>query len=339
MAPKTPMKLLLCGLGNMGSNHLRVLSELKEYGRLAGVVDANIARTRAVAASHRVRVFATVAEAIAHDSFDAAIVATTTASHEKVAMPLIKKGIPLLVEKPLARNTRQAENLMKASARHGTPLMVGHVERFNPAVVATRQLIRARALGEIISVNVRRVGGTPRDVLGAGDVLVDLAVHDIDITAWLLGDVPRFAGALGHRGKKVIDSATLLFQCRGAAVDLHMNWVTPAKIRAMTVTGTKGYLEANLMTQQVFVSRQDPLLTSRRQQRVNFFEAYANSFSAPNRTEIGITKQEPLKAELTAFLQAVAAGRKMPITAEEGYRALALAEEARRMVEKQRRRL
>ena len=330
------MKLLLCGLGNMGSNHLRVLGELKDLGRLAAVVEPNAARARAVAASHKVHAFGCVRDALKESSFDAAVVATATASHDEVAMPLLEMGIPLLVEKPLARNTRRAEKLMKASEKRGVPLMVGHVERFNPAVVATKQLIRSGTLGEIISINVRRVGGTPRDVLGAGDVLVDLAVHDIDIVSWVLGDVPRFAGALGHRGKKVIDSASLLFQCKGAAVDLHMNWVTPVKIRSMAVTGSKGYLEANLMTQQVFVSRKDPLLTSRKQQRVNFFEAYASSFSAPNRTEIGITRQEPLKAELTAFLQAVATDRKMPVTAEEGYRALVLAEEARRMVERRR---
>ncbi|MDH5675336.1 MAG: Gfo/Idh/MocA family oxidoreductase [Myxococcales bacterium] len=316
--------VLLCGLGRMGRNHLRLLRTLSSQCEVVGIVDP---ATQAAKRAGDIPVFATVDEALSATQPGAAVVATPTATHFEVARRLIEAGLPMLLEKPIAATTAEGEALMQAAEQASVPVMVGHVERFNPAVVAIRRLVREGQLGDIINVSARRVGGSPQDVTKAGHVLIDLAVHDIDITAWLLGE-PRLYAAQGHRGRYV-DAATLLFSCGSATVDIHVNWVSPIKIRRLSVTGNDGHLDANLITQEVTLTRSSPILMNLNPDQSMVFDEYLRSFAQPDRIQVGIQTREPLREELRAFLNAVAGLSPMPVGAAEGVRALRLAEQAR----------
>jgi UDP-N-acetylglucosamine 3-dehydrogenase len=319
-------RILLCGAGNMGRNHFRVLGTLAECS-IAGVVEP---RGDAAAELDDARIYPALEDALSAEEPDAVLLVTPTRTHHRLARVLLERGLPFLVEKPVALTLDEGRELVELATRARVPCMVGHVERFNPAVVAIRRLIRDGQLGELVNIATRRVGGTPQDVQRAGDVLVDLAVHDIDIAQWLVGPL-ELRGATGHRSP-LIDSATLLFTAGRVTVDVHVNWVTPIKIRSISVTGTAGHIEANLITQQVTLTRKNPVLASGEPSGSRFFDDYLLSFAAPDQMQVGILKREPLREELRAFLAAlrdpdpIAA---MPIPLAAGVDALALAEAAR----------
>ena len=329
------MKVLLCGLGSMGSNHLRVLMSLNQEFDVVGVVDANPKRLADAKSLHGVTGFTNISEAVETTKPEAVVVVTPTETHFEICKEILEKGIALFVEKPITKNVKQGLELARLADSKKIPFMVGHIERFNPAVVAVRELIRRGDVGDLISVSVKRVGGNPRDVKGAGDVLGDLAVHDIDIVSWLTGQTPKLLDCVGHKSQ-AIDSASMLFSCGATTVDMHVNWVTPVKIRQIQVTGTKGFIEVNLITQQVVWTKQNPVLIDFSTEKSQFFfDEYLLSFAAPDKIEVGILKREPLREEMRAFWKSVTTGAPMPVTAHEAVQALDLALQARAKVEKQ----
>ncbi|MCA9580254.1 MAG: Gfo/Idh/MocA family oxidoreductase [Myxococcales bacterium] len=328
-----PMRVILVGLGVMGVNHLRVLRSLPELCTVAGVVEPNGERHGLAQVGGSCAVYSSVGQAIAEATPDAFVVASPTSTHFLVGREILEAGIPLLLEKPIAQSAAEGRALQELAEKRAVPLMVGHIERFNPAVVAARHIVREGQVGDILNVSARRVGGTPRDIGKAGDVLVDLAVHDIDIATWLVGP-PTLRGALGQRNDLgSVNSASMLFQAGGATVDIHVNWVTPVKIREIQVTGTQGYLHVNLITQKIAFTRQNPLLTSSKSNEGFYYDEYVASFATPDRIDVGIRNREPLQEELKAFLKALAAKHEMPVSAAVGVAALDLAEQARRAVE------
>jgi UDP-N-acetylglucosamine 3-dehydrogenase len=318
-------RILLCGAGNMGRNHLRVLGTLSECS-VAGVVEPN-ERGQLL---EGVSVYATLEQALEVEIPAAVVIATPTRTHYDLAHTLLVHRIPFLVEKPVAGTVTEGRALQERAARACVACMVGHIERFNPAVVAIRHLIRDGQLGDIVNIATRRVGGTPLDAQKAGDVLIDLAVHDIDIAQWLVGPI-ELRGVTGHRSP-LIDSASMLFTAGEVTIDIHVNWITPIKIRSLSVTGTQGHIEANLITQQVTLTRKNPVLTAREPSGSRFFDDYLQSFAIPDQINIGIRAREPLREELRAFIAALGDADPvgaMPIPLAAGVSALGLAEAAR----------
>lgn len=329
------MKTLLCGFGNMGSNHLRVLTELSKEYEVVGVVDVNPSNLEEAKKRYGVKGYEDLKSALQKTNPEAAIVATPTSTHFEYCQEILSRGIPLLVEKPVTKTVKEALLLEEIAQEKRVPYMVGHIERFNPAVVAIRELLKRGELGELITISVKRVGGSPRDINGAGDVLVDLAVHDIDLIYWLTQKKPQLLKCVGHKGKAV-DSASMLFKYETVTVDIHTNWVTPVKIRQIQVTGTKGFLDANLITQQVHWTKQNPVLLDPELERSGFFfDRYLLSFATPDRIELGISRREPLREELKSFYHAVQNKYEVPVTPQDARQALALAIEAREGVETQ----
>jgi UDP-N-acetylglucosamine 3-dehydrogenase len=327
------MKTLLCGLGNMGSNHLRVLSELTNEYQVIGVVDISASHLQDAERRYGVKGFDKLGIALEQTKPEAVIVATPTSTHFEYCKEILTRAIPLFVEKPITKTAEEALELERLAEKNNVPFMVGHVERFNPAVVAMRELIKRGELGELVSISVKRVGGTPRDIKGAGDVLVDLAVHDIDLIYWLTDKEPELLECMGHKAAAV-DSASMLFKCGSIAVDIQTNWVTPVKIRQIQVTGTKGFLEANLITQQVHWTKQNPALVDPSLEESGFFfDRYLLSFATPDRIELGISRREPLREELKSFHHAVQNKTEMPVNSRDARRALALAANARQRIQ------
>lgn len=333
------MKVILSGLGNMGKNHLRNLHELSDLCTLNAIVDKDEEKLNIIKNNYpNLKIFTNLDKALDEIEPDAVIIATPTSTHFDSGIKVLERGIPLLMEKPIASTTELAQKLINEANKKNTPFMIGHVERFNPAVVSAFQILSKKELGDVVSISTRRVGGMPRDINAAGNVLVDLAVHDIDIVSWLLNTKVKLITALGRK-KNSIDSAILLGRANDTTVDIHVNWITPAKERMIKVTGTKGLLQINLISQQVLWVKQNPLLltdesNSELKPHNTYFTDYIKSFSQPDQIEIGIQKREPLKEELRAFLTSVASkSTEMPISAQDGFNALSFAESARKIVE------
>jgi UDP-N-acetylglucosamine 3-dehydrogenase len=234
MAPK--IKVVLVGLGRMGRNHMRVLRAMPQFD-LRAVVDP---RAEPPGELGHARVLPDIRE-LATVDFDAAIIATPTSTHYPIARELTAMGKDLLVEKPLASTFAQGKDILRGAQQRGTKLVVGHVERFNPAVRRLRELVRKGAVGTPLHFAFTRVGGCPKTLTG-NNVILDLAVHDIDVLRSFVGPV-RIDRSMCHVTWRngVADTAQIVLGSgSGATASVHVNWSAPAKVRTIRVTGTRG---------------------------------------------------------------------------------------------------
>src|SRR5712675_3350164 len=291
------------GAGVMGSNHARVLAGLPNI-TLVGVVDPLPAhRTRATDLTG-CRTFARLDELIAED-VDAVTVAAPTHLHHEIALACIARGIHILVEKPIASTVEEGRDIVAAARRAGVTLMVGHVERFNPAVAAIKQAISGE---DILSIAITRVGPFPPRMSNVG-VVIDLAVHDIDLIRWFtesdISEVqPQLSSAVAERE----DIALLQFRtASGVLAHINTNWLTPFKARNVTVATRGKYVMGDLLTRQVtecFGFQPDGSYSMR---------------------HLSVGHAEPLRSELLAFLRAVRSGATPAVTGEEAVASLEIA--------------
>jgi UDP-N-acetylglucosamine 3-dehydrogenase len=298
-------RVVLVGLGRMGRNHLRVLRETPGF-ELVAVVDA---KAEASADLGNVPFLQSVAElGSANIGFDAAVVATTTATHHDVALELIAMGKHLLVEKPIASTYADGREVLAAAQAKGVKLAVGHVERFNPAVRKLREIIREGTLGTPIHFAFTRVGGYPDTVLSGNNVVFDLAVHDIDVLRSLVGTV-KVEHSMCHVTwqEGVFDTAEIFLATgTGASATVHVNWITPTKIRTIRVTGTRGvcFVDYMLQTCELFggslLKPAEPSGWS--------FEKLQEAYRTTDRIQFGVRKEEPLRAQAAQFRQFLVSG-------------------------------
>src|SRR5476651_139613 len=175
---KRALRVGVIGAGVMGSNHARVLAGLPDT-TLVGVVDPLPAHRARATELTGCRTFATLDELIG-EGIDAVTIAAPTHLHHEIALACIARGIHVLVEKPIASTVEEGREIVTAAANAGVTFMVGHVERFNPAVAAIKQAISGE---DILSIAITRVGPFPPRMSNVG-VVIDLAVHDIDLIRW-----------------------------------------------------------------------------------------------------------------------------------------------------------
>ena len=224
------------------------------------------------------------------DGVDAVTIAAPTHLHHEIALACIARGIHVLVEKPIASTVEEGSEIVAAAQRAGVTLMVGHVERFNPAVAAIKQAISGE---DILSIAITRVGPFPPRMSNVG-VVIDLAVHDIDLIRWFTeSDIvevqPQLSSAVAERE----DIALLQFRtASGVLAHINTNWLTPFKARNVTVATRGKYVMGDLLTRQVtecFGFKPDGSYSMR---------------------HLPVGHDEPLRAELIAFLNAVRSGAR-----------------------------
>ena len=316
-----PLRGLVAGLGVMGSNHLRVLSSLDSVEVIA-VVDPDAERRAAAQRAYRhVEGYASVADAFAAHELDFVCVAVPVSSLVPTARAALEAGLHVLVEKPTAPTEGDAETLIADAARHGLVLAVGHVERFNPAVVALKDKLAEGAIGTVHQMHARRLSPFPnRDsMLG---VSLDLATHDIDVMRYISGsEVARvFAETSQHYHEAAEDllCATLRFD-DGATGLLEVNWITPTKVRELTVTGERGMLRVDYLTQDLYLFEHPSQSTE--------WDALAGMRGGGegNMTRFALERREPLRVEWEAFVDAVHAGTPAAVTGHDGLAALSTA--------------
>jgi predicted dehydrogenase len=300
------MRVGVIGLGWMGKLHLRVYSEMPKV-EVVGVVDVDTEALKEVADLYGVPVFTRLHDLLDQE-LDAVSVCVPTSLHHEVGLDVMKRGLPLLIEKPLAATVAEGEDLVAEARRRGLQLMVGHIERFNPAVGRVKNLVQE---DEVISIQIERVGPYPPRIQDVG-VIKDLGSHDIDLIRHLAGSEYKRVFAVTSRTIGVHEDTAIITteMDNGVLGQITTNWVTPYKSRHIRVAMKNGYIEADLITQQV--------------KQYSKFTTYDASYSV---REWPLVYKEPVKVELLQFLEAVRDKTPMPISGEDGLAVLRTIEE------------
>lgn len=321
------INVAVIGVGNIGYHHARNYAKIPN-ACLVAIADIDEERGRAVAARFGGHFYRRYQEMLEREKIDAVSIALPTSLHYQAALDVITGGVPVLVEKPLAASVAEAEALVNASRERGVILTVGHVERFNAAVQELKRRIDARALGDITSVVAKRVGMLPPQVKDA-NVIVDQAVHDIDIIGYLLGKMPTEVYATAGRAvlSDRLDHAELFLKYEEIGCFIQVNWITPLKIRTLSVTGNEGYAELNYVTQKLDIYQ------SNLERHFDDFGEFVVRFGTPQAMTVPIMAQEPLRLELEAFLRAVEGKSPVVVSGEDGVKALKIAEWAIQQLE------
>jgi predicted dehydrogenase len=292
-------RIAVAGAGAFGRNHLRIIHS-SERATLAGIFDIDSARAAAAAQPYQCPVFETI-EDLARAS-DAAVVATPTVTHSEVGCRLMELGLDVLVEKPLAHLPEPARVLVETAKRTGRVLQVGHLERFNPAVIALAPVVTKPLFFEIHRLSEF----TPRSL--DVDVVLDLMIHDIDIVLALTRESPdeiRAAGISILTSKVDIANARLQFP-GGCVANLTASRVSTERVRKLRLFQPHEYISLDYTRKDAVRFRVKPPM--------------AIDFSP-----LAVTQEEPLRLELEAFFDSVSTRRQPLVTGEQGLAALEVA--------------
>lgn len=315
---KARLRAAVVGAGQMGRFHARVVNESDDL-ELVALVDPDEAGQRTAELS-RTRWLRSLDELLDGEAPDLAIVTVPTARHASVGVRLIEAGVPLLVEKPIAEHVEDALLLIEAARSGEVPLAIGHVERFNPAVHELQRRLDEEALGRVFQVHTRRLSPFPARVGDTG-VAHDLATHDLDLMCELAGTPLRISAELdrrAHRTREDLLAAILRFDS-GVIGLMEVNWLTPTKVRQLTVTGERGMFVVDYLNQHLTLY--ENAQASEAWQSLDLFDGVTEG----NVTRFAIARFEPLRAQLDSFLQAVRGEEAVTVTGEDGLRALRLA--------------
>jgi UDP-N-acetylglucosamine 3-dehydrogenase len=298
-----PLRVGVIGCGVMGKNHARVLSELPGV-TLVGVADPDAEAVEFVTSRLGCGGFSSL-DALLDAGIDALTIAAPTQLHTDIALTAIGRGVHVLVEKPIAQSVEEGRRIIEAAAKAGVTLMVGHVERFNPAVQSIKQAVAGE---DILSIQITRVGPFPPRMSDIG-VVIDLAVHDIDLIRWFTGseivDIQPQTNSI-HAARE--DIALLQFRtASGVLAHINTNWLTPFKARTVHVATRNKYVTGDLITRQVtecFDYKPDGSYSMR---------------------HLSVAYAEPLRAELVAFITSVRNGTQPVVGGTDGLTSLDIA--------------
>jgi predicted dehydrogenase len=311
------IRTAVIGAGAMGRNHARLYHELPE-SELVAVADRDGGTAEAVARRHGVRCYEDYRALLAAEELQAVSVCVPTTWHLEVASAALERGLHVLIEKPIAATLSEGQAIVEQARAQGLVCMVGHVERFNPAVIELKRRLDKGDLGRIFEIVARRKGPFPGRVRDVG-VVIDLAAHDLDIMWYLTGaEVTRVYAETSqrvHESHEDMLSGLLRFS-DGTIGVLDVDWLTPTKIRELGVTGERGMFQVNYLTQDLF------FFENAEAQEMWDTLSILRGVAEGRMIRHVVNKREPLRTELEAFL-ATLRGEQVPIVnGEDGLRAL-----------------
>ncbi len=294
------VRMGVIGAGKMGQHHIRVLGQLPGV-ELVGFADPNELARAEVHKRFGAKGFADYRDLL-DEGLDAVSVVVPTTVHREVAMNAIEAGCHLLVEKPLAESVASGREIIAHAKRYQRHLMVGHIERFNPAVQMLREIITDGILGEVVTISSKRVGPYPGRIQDSG-IILDLAPHDVDIFCYLMDSpITQAFTIAGSRVHTHEDHASIMLRfATGQAGHIDLSWLTPHKVRELNVVGLSGVAKLDFIGQSIVV--------------------YDKSWAR----EAKVHKKEPLLNELEYFLEIVKGNRQPLVTGEDSLYALHVA--------------
>jgi len=293
------------GTGFWGKNHARIYKELPST-ELIAICDVNPERAKAIANQYGVKAYTNSSRMFKNKEIEAVSICTWSTVLAKEALKGLKAGKHVLVEKPMATNTKQAKKLCATAEQNGLVLTVGFLMRFIPGVQVIREAVEKRKIGDLVCANAKRVSQWPERIGDVG-VVKDTAIHDIDVMRFISQQDPItvYSKMGSMRNRKFEDYAQImLIYKNGESAFIESNWLTPYKTRTLTVTGSDAIMRLDYITQEMWIEQQKETL----QPRIPF--------------------QEPLKCELQHFAECITEKKKPLITGEDGVKALEIAQAA-----------
>lgn len=331
MSDGRPLRAAVVGLGMMGRNHVRVYDELPGV-ELVAVADPDPLALRRSVTGRAARGYPDATRLLAEERPDLVSIVAPTSLHRAMTIEALEAGANVLVEKPIASDRDEAEQMIATAERCGRMLTVGHIERFNPAIRELRARLAANELGRIFQIRATRLGPFPARIRDVG-VVIDLAPHDLDIMRYLLGSEPVRIYAETeqriHTDHEDLFNGVIKF-ANGVVGILDINWLTPTKMRTLSVTGERGMYVADYINQDlVFYANPEATQVWENRGADNSDEP-VTTVAEGEMTRRSIPKREPLAVELEEFAHAVRAGEPPPVDPRDAMVALLL---ARKMVE------
>lgn len=245
MQKTNKLSYAVIGVGYMGSRHVDVLSKLNTI-KLVAVADPNRQQGGKIASTYKTSYYFDYIEMLQKENIDAVSICPPTVFHFEIAKTCIQRKINVLLEKPITLNIKQAEKLLSLAKKYQVKFLVGHIERFNPAVLALKKLIERRLIGEVYSCIAYRTS-TSRI---KENCLLDLAIHDVDVINFLMESVPT-------RVIKIIDKhfekSDIALVYNKVCAYVHTDRLSPIKMRKLLVFGTKKCVEINYFTQELHI--------------------------------------------------------------------------------------
>ena len=293
------------GTGFWGRNHARVYKEL-ESTELVAVCDKDADRARKVANQFSTKAYSESTRMYRDDKVEAVSICTWSTSLAMEALKALKAGKHVLVEKPMATNTRQAQRLLTAAKEKELHLTVGFLMRFIPGLQSIREAVKNKRIGDLVCATAKRVSQWPERIGDVG-VVKDTAIHDIDVVRYIFGENPTNVyaktGNMAHRNFEDYAQIMLTFK-DGKSAFIESNWLTPYKTRTLTVTGSDAIMRLDYITQELWIE------------------------AAKENLQPKYPWQEPLKLELRHFAECITRNENAIVTANDGIEALRVAEAA-----------
>ena len=298
------LNVAVIGCGVWGGNHARVYNTLPDV-KLAAISDIDARRVQHASEMYGTSGFTDTLQVLQDPNIEAVSICTPTCTHEYIASKALDEGKHVLVEKPMTDTVAGAKDLIEQASDQGLNLMVGFVERFNPAVRETKRLIDDGEIGDVIMAYARRVSRRPKRVGDIG-VVKDLGIHDIDVINYLMGAKPEtvyaHCGSIKH---KFEDYANISLGFKGdRSANIETNWLTPKRVRSLTVTGSEGIIGVEYTSQELRIEKDDHI-----REPLNGY-------------------REPLYQELQEFASSILEDREPEVTGLDGLNALMVCEAA-----------
>jgi predicted dehydrogenase len=317
----TTLKAAVIGVGSMGQHHPRVYTEIASTD-LVGVADVNRETSERIAHRHHTSAYTDYRDLLSQEQPDIVTVAVPTRHHREVVETVMESGADVLVEKPIAATVEEGEALIAKADALDRKLMVGHIVRFSPVIQALKAHLDDGELGRIFQIVCRRVGPFPARIRDVG-VVVDLAPHDLDVMRFISGHEPVRVYAETeqriHTDHEDLVTAQIRFN-DGFTGMLEINWLTPVKIREVTVLGENGMFRADDLTQDLYF-HENAEAESLDWNHLSLLKGVSEG----KMIRYPIQRHEPLRAELEAFADAVLNDTDVPVSGEDGLAALRLA--------------
>jgi UDP-N-acetylglucosamine 3-dehydrogenase len=291
------LKVGVIGAGAMGKNHIRIYSEMPDV-ELAGISDIDKDLVESLAQQYDTKAYTDYKEMLA-SGLDAVSIVVPTKMHRQVAIDAIEAGAHILVEKPIADTVENANAIIDKAKENDRLVMVGHIERFNPAVIKLKEIINSGLLGKIVSISTTRVGPYNPRIRDVG-VILDIGVHDIDVISYLYGrDVNQVYAVAGADIHSFEDHATIHMRYDHEFSGLvEVNWLTPHKVRKLTAVGVEGVAYLDYIDQTVELHDSDWVRKAK------------------------VENKEPLRNELEYFIDCINKGKQPNPSGTDGKHAL-----------------
>ncbi len=310
------LKVGVIGVGSMGKNHVRSYAALKNLCDLVGVYDMNQQLSNEIADSYGVKSFSSLEDLM--EEVDAINIATPTTTHYDIAMKAIDNDLHILLEKPITNTIEEAEEILQAARDKNLTVQVGHIERFNPAIQALPDILQGE---EIIAIDVKRMGPyDPR--IDDTDVIQDLMIHDIDVVSSISPTSVEGVSAFGSiiKSKKHIDYAVAnMIMNNGIIATLTASRVTNKKVRKLTVITHDSYIELDYMQKKIVLTNKSAFKDSGFSKKSELEEVFDEA-------------EEPLKMQLSHFVNSVENDTRPLINGNDGLEALKLTKTIQKQV-------